>query len=113
MPLTSFLHDSHEKIPIHEGWSLSLMSGKPGVPADSMRKLSARVPGCVHLDLMRAGKIPDPYVGMNEKDVAWVAECDWSYVTRFKLGESALPGGGPKRLPPCGCDHPRWKVSQR
>ena len=73
------------------------MSGKPGVPADSMRKLSARVPGCVHLDLMRAGKIPDPYVGMNEKDVAWVAECDWSYVTHFKIGEPALPGGGGAR----------------
>ena len=34
------------------------------------REVAARVPGCVHTDLVRAGLIPDPLVGMNEREVA-------------------------------------------
>lgn len=45
--------------------------------------LPAIVPGGVHTDLMAAGKIPDPFVGDNEKKVAWVAENDWEYQYRF------------------------------
>ncbi|MCB9113164.1 MAG: glycoside hydrolase family 2 protein, partial [Anaerolineales bacterium] len=43
----------------------------------------AQVPGGVHTDLMALGKIPDPYVGDNEKRVAWVAESDWEYRSTF------------------------------
>ncbi|MET3209331.1 UNVERIFIED_CONTAM: beta-galactosidase/beta-glucuronidase [Paenibacillus sp. PvR008] len=30
--------------------------------------LSAKVPGCVHTDLLRHGKIPGPFIGTNEAD---------------------------------------------
>ncbi|GAA2494389.1 glycoside hydrolase family 2 protein [Streptomyces gobitricini] len=43
--------------------------------------LPARVPGCVHTDLLAAGVIPDPYLGRNETEVAWVGGRTWSYVT--------------------------------
>lgn len=36
--------------------------------------LPATVPGTVHTDLMAAGKIPDPFFGINEKLVQWVEE---------------------------------------
>lgn len=36
--------------------------------------LAAQVPGGVHLDLMTAGRIPDPFVADNELRVQWVAE---------------------------------------
>ncbi len=55
--------------------------------------LPAIVPGGVHTDLMAAGKIPDPFVGDNEKRVAWVAESDWEYQYRF------TPGAGVFTLP--------------
>ncbi len=43
----------------------------------------ARVPGCVHTDLLALGLIPDPFVGDNEKKVMWVAEQDWEYAYTF------------------------------
>ena len=45
--------------------------------------LPASVPGSVHLDLMRAGVIPDPLARLYEHGVAWVDESDWVYETTF------------------------------
>ncbi len=47
--------------------------------------LPARVPGCVHTDLLRAGRIPDPFVGTNELQVQWIEERDWEYRARFEV----------------------------
>ena len=46
--------------------------------------LPANVPGGVHTDLLALGKIPDPFVGDNEKRVQWVAEQDWQYRLMFR-----------------------------
>jgi len=47
----------------------------------------AAVPGGVHTDLLALGRIPDPFVGDNEKRVQWVAEADWEYRRDFILDE--------------------------
>ncbi len=47
--------------------------------------LPGKVPGGVHTDLMAAGRIPDPFVGDNEKRVQWVAETDWEYRRTFSV----------------------------
>ncbi|MCX7934369.1 MAG: hypothetical protein N3A66_03820, partial [Planctomycetota bacterium] len=47
--------------------------------------LPAQVPGCIHLDLLRAGKIDDPYVRDNEKRVQWIGQTDWRYSRDFDL----------------------------
>lgn len=52
--------------------------------------LTATVPGGVHTDLLALGKIPDPFVGDNEKKVAWVAEQDWEYQFQFAAGADLL-----------------------
>jgi len=49
----------------------------------------ATVPGGVHTDLLALGRIPDPFVGDNEKRVQWVAEADWEYRRSF-LAEPEL-----------------------
>jgi len=54
--------------------------------------LPAIVPGSVHTDLLAAGRIPDPFVGDNEKRVQWVAEHDWEYRRTFVL-DPQLPAG--------------------
>ncbi|WP_373566833.1 glycosyl hydrolase 2 galactose-binding domain-containing protein [Streptomyces griseicoloratus] len=41
--------------------------------------LPARVPGCVHTDLLAAGLIPDPHAGPNERDVQWMGRRAWTY----------------------------------
>ena len=52
--------------------------------------LPAEVPGCNFLDLLRAGKIEDPFVGVNEKKVNWVAQVDWEYARAFDVPEALL-----------------------
>lgn len=50
----------------------------------------ATVPGCNYLDLMALGKLPDPFVGENEKETLWVAKQDWEYARDFVVGEDIL-----------------------
>lgn len=49
------------------------------------RWLPASVPGCVHTDLLRAGKINDPFFSENELTLQWIEERDWHYRADFKL----------------------------
>ena len=50
--------------------------------------IPATVPGCVHNDLLRAGRIPDPYFEMNSLQCAWVENYWWTYKIDFSLDES-------------------------
>lgn len=50
----------------------------------------ALVPGCVHLDLMRAGAIEDPFKADNEYRSAWVHESDWEYSRSFEADDDLL-----------------------
>ncbi len=58
-------------------WSLS--------GPDAFGAIPATVPGCVHTDLRRAGKIPDPFYRDNEKQIAWVSKAAWTYTRHFDL----------------------------
>jgi beta-mannosidase len=58
-----------EAVTLAEGWTLR----------HEGEALPARVPGCVHTDLLAAGRLPDPFVGRNEVDVQWVDHRDWQY----------------------------------
>ena len=49
-----------------------------------------RIPGDVADDLIRAGKIRDPYVGYNYRDSLWVQEMDWAYERTFEADEKML-----------------------
>lgn len=51
---------------------------------------SATVPGCNFLDLMDNNVIPDPFIGLNEKEVQWVGDEDWEYKKSFVLTEQEL-----------------------
>ncbi len=52
--------------------------------------LRAVVPGSTYTDLLRAGKIPDPFYGDNNAQVQWVAEKSWSYERAFDASEELL-----------------------
>ena len=51
----------------------------------SDKVLHARVPGCVQMDLMANGEIPDPYYRTNEDSLQWIGEKDWVYRTEFSV----------------------------
>ncbi|NUR63285.1 MAG: glycoside hydrolase family 2 protein [Catenulispora sp.] len=53
----------------------------------------ATVPGSVHLDLLAAGVIPDPYLDENEAALAWIGRTDWHYETTLEW-DGADTGGG-------------------
>ncbi|WP_435599278.1 glycoside hydrolase family 2 protein [Streptomyces anulatus] len=63
-------------IPLTEGWTLR--HGQDRLPAE--------VPGCVHTDLLAAGVIPDPFLALNETEVAWVGRRSWTYATDVSHG---------------------------
>jgi beta-mannosidase len=51
---------------------------------------AAAVPGCIHQDLMTAGKITDPFWRDNELAVQWVGESDWVYERDFEVPQALL-----------------------
>ena len=51
---------------------------------------AALVPGCVHTDLLAAGKIPDPFYRANEDSVRWIPERDWVYTRTFTVTPDIL-----------------------
>ena len=57
------------------------------VPAEwasiSAEPCPATVPGEVHVDLLTAGLIPDPFDGDNELRLAWIGHTDWIYRATF------------------------------
>ncbi len=59
-------------------------------PLPPNRTLPAQVPGVVHLDLLRAGKIPDPFYRLNENAVRWVEEREWWYRCQFTVNAQLL-----------------------
>lgn len=61
--------------------------------AGSAHWLPGIVPGGVHTDLLALGHIPDPFVGDNEKHVAWVADADWEYRRDFTVAPELLAEG--------------------
>ena len=50
----------------------------------------AHVPGSVHLDLLNAGAIPDPFYRENETELSWIGERNWRYSCQFTVDEAVL-----------------------
>ena len=50
----------------------------------------ATVPGCVHTDLLAAGKIGDPFFRLNEKDQQWIENEAWEYRTTVAVDAATL-----------------------
>jgi beta-mannosidase len=52
--------------------------------------IPATVPGCVHTDLLAAGKISDPFYRDNEDAIQWVGKSDWTYKRSFDVSGDVL-----------------------
>ena len=78
-------------IDLNGAWDLRWTDGQRGdrLPratgphADEMPSIAAQVPGEVHLDLMRAGLLAEPGVGLNCLAARWVEETIWYYRRTF------------------------------
>ncbi len=54
------------------------------------KSIPAWVPGCVHTDLLAAGKIEDPFFRDRESEVQWIGEVDWVYTREFTVPAATL-----------------------
>jgi beta-mannosidase len=81
---------------LHSGWEF-IERGAETRQIGTVRPdwLPAQVPGHVHLDLIAAGVIADPFVRMNELGCQWVDRADWVYRTTFEWQPSE---GLPRRV---------------
>ncbi len=70
---------SEEYMNLDSGWLFRQANTETWYPA--------RVPGCVHTDLLQNRLIDDPYFRTNESDIQWIGEQDWEYSTDFSVPE--------------------------
>src|SRR5262245_57186991 len=63
---------------LHQGWTVRAAERDVG-------PVPARIPGCVHTDLLAAGLIEDPYLDDNETRLGWIGRTAWVYETTFDL----------------------------
>lgn len=81
------------RLSLSAGWQVKASDATLDLPAEFAALdgwLPANVPGSVHQDLLRAGRIPDPFFGTNEHDVKWIGETDWLYRCTFDVPDSLL-----------------------
>ncbi len=71
-----------QRVDLTGAWQLQQAGQEEVIPA--------QVPGCVHLDLLAAKKIDDPYVRDNEARVQWIGEVDWVYSRTFTVSAELL-----------------------
>ncbi|MCS7061907.1 MAG: glycoside hydrolase family 2 protein [Anaerolineae bacterium] len=69
-------------IKLDGNWRVAQVGKRGSIPA--------QVPGCVHMDLLAAGKIPDPFYRDNELKVQWIGEVDWVYSRSFTVPSALL-----------------------
>ena len=76
-----------QTIPLQGGWEFRQKLPDGAAPAEWR---PAQVPGDIHLDLLRAKMIPDPFFRDNEAKLQWIGEADWEYRTAFPVTPSLL-----------------------
>ncbi|ELR23233.1 Mannosidase, beta A, lysosomal, putative [Acanthamoeba castellanii str. Neff] len=75
-----------------DGTTIVDLGGKDWRVASSNGSISAAasVPGVIHLDLLKAKVIEDPYVRYRDVEYRWIALTDWTYSRRFRVSADLL-----------------------
>ncbi|KAF9052310.1 glycoside hydrolase [Hymenopellis radicata] len=68
-------------------WKQCDDSLEKALTSDGWRETKA-YPSEVHVELMKNGLIPDPYLGFNEHQVQWIGETEWIYRCTFTFDEN-------------------------
>jgi beta-mannosidase len=77
-----------KNLPLSDHWQVKQRTPGRAIEddfTDTQGWVHANVPGSVHLDLLAAGLIADPFYGMNEAELQWIGEADWLYRCSFTL----------------------------
>jgi beta-mannosidase len=72
------LHAQNVRVSLDASWRVGeLASGKKR----GSEWISAMIPGCIHTDLILAGRIDHPFYGTSEADCQWIENKSWVYET--------------------------------
>lgn len=71
-----------QRVSLNGAWTVTQVGTQETIPA--------QVPGTIHLDLLRAGRIADPYYRDNEDRLQWIGEASWRYHRQFTVTEELL-----------------------
>jgi beta-mannosidase len=82
---------AYQRTSLSSGWSFKQASkqGSEFLP-------TSQFPTAIHLDLMKHGIIPDPYLDINWAKMQWVGEEEWLYRTTFDGPGKGSSGGAIK-----------------
>lgn len=89
--------------PLTTGWSAQATAG-PVPEQIAGTSIAAQVPGVIHLDLLNAGLIEDPYLDDNEALQSWIGLSDFSYRTTIELTAEQLQAAEHHELEFLGLD---------
>jgi beta-mannosidase len=80
---------------LDQGWSFRLDPADPAAQTHGAETTwrPATTPGVVQTDLLDNGRIPDPYVGLNEAKLQWIGLAAWQYRTTLTVDEATLKRG--------------------
>ncbi|CAE6472356.1 unnamed protein product [Rhizoctonia solani] len=67
-----------------------LLLGQGSKDTTSAWRKAVTSPSEIHVELLKADIIPDPYKGFNEHKVQWVGKREWLYLNTFELSQEQL-----------------------
>ena len=86
-----------ERVPLDSAWTVRQLPDDGMAESQSATPpmleggwLPATVPGDVHLDLLKNGKIPDPFYRDNEARLQWIEKAGWEYRTTIVATKATL-----------------------
>jgi beta-mannosidase len=83
------------RISLNNKWQFALDNSSFELIDDKMSEIlpgkyyKAQVPGTIHTDLLNNNLIVDPFYSDNEKELGWIAECNWIYRKEFILNNDS------------------------
>lgn len=85
--LSIALGQEYLKTELHKDWTMRIVKG-PTIDEEKKTKIyKTSIPTTVHLDLLAANDIPDPFLKENYPTVKWVSDCDYLYTTNFTISD--------------------------
>jgi beta-mannosidase len=72
-----------------QDWSFTQVGGGRGTKNGEWLTV-LQFPTTVHVELLKAERIPDPFLGLNEWEVQWVGESDWAFKNTFEVSAKEL-----------------------
>ncbi|KAG2348846.1 glycoside hydrolase family 2 protein [Suillus weaverae] len=72
-----------------QDWSFTQVGGGRGTKNGEWLAVS-QFPTTVHVELLKAERIPDPFLSLNEWEVQWIGESDWAFKNTFEISAKEL-----------------------